>query len=182
MTEVVIGFIGIVLGVAVTELVRRRVRIESYAGPVFEKRLGLYEGLHARLRLCADVANEVLGNLKLSKQQRHEVVSVAVLDVAGYCDEHELYISEELTLHCTSLLMGVEDIPDLPDGPEKTERIEDFHQGLLAAKRMVRKEAGITDLDRLFRSITKPKHSSAIIDYYRALLEERGRKGKWEEP
>lgn len=182
VTEAIIGLVGITLGVALTEFVRRRARIESYAAPVFEKRLALYEGLHARLRQCADVATEVLNSPKLTKGQRHELVSAAVLEMAGYADEHELYISEELTLHCTCLLMGIEDIPDLPEGPEKTERIEQFHADLLAAKRMVRKEAGITDLDGLFRSITKPKHSSAIIEYYRGLLKEKGRKGKWEEP
>lgn len=121
----------------------------------------------------------MFNNLELTKDQRHALVSATVLDIAGFSDEHELYLSEELTVHCTTLLMGVEDIPALPDGPEKTERIQRFRNDLLASKRMVRKEAGITDLDKLLRSTIKPKHSSAAIEYYRELLNEKGSKGKW---
>ena len=39
-----------------------------------------------------------------------------------------------------------------------------------------------TESYRVADVLSKPKHSSAIIEYYRALLEEKGRKGKWEEP
>jgi hypothetical protein len=176
-----IGLLGILFGVAINEFVRRWIRIESYAGPVFEKRLTIYEGLHARIREGSNVAREILENQDLDKTQRHELISVAILDIASYCDENELYINEDLALHCTALFMGVEEIPDLPEGPQREEKIEEHREELLAAMRMIRKEAGIADLDKLFRSITKPKHSSAVIEYYHEVLKQKGKRGKWED-
>ena len=182
MRETFIALLGILFGVVINEFVRRRIRIESYAGPVFEKRLAIYEGLHARVRQGSTVAQEILENKDLDKEQRHELVSVIVLDLAGYCDEHELYINEDLAIHCTTVFMGIEDIAGLPIGRKREKRIEEYREDLLAATRMIRKEAGIADLDKLFRSITKPKHSGAVIDYYHEILKKKGKRGKWEEP
>ena len=58
--------------------------------------------------------------------------------------------------------------------------VKRFNEDLRNAKKMIRKEAGIEDIERLFSSITKPKHSSPIIDYYRKKKKELRIKGKWE--
>jgi hypothetical protein len=100
--------------------------------------------------------------------------------VAGFFDEHELYINEELAVHCVPILMGVEDIYYIDDKDEKEREIKRFRNNLLAAKRMIRKEAGIADLDKLYRSITRPKHSSPFIEYYRKKKKELGIKSKWD--
>lgn len=85
-------------------------RIENYATSVFEKRLDLYEELFRRISQYSEVATEIIENDKLTRDQRHDFVSVALHEVAGFCDEHELYLNEELTLHCCAILVGVEDI------------------------------------------------------------------------
>ncbi len=175
-----IGFLGILLGIVLNEQLRRRNRIENYSTVVFERRLDLYEELHRRVLHYSEVATEVIENDDLTKEQRYGLVSSAILEVAGFCDEHELYINEEIALHCTPILMGVEDIYYIEDEDEKKQGIKDFQNNLLAAKRMIRKETGIADIEKLYRSIIKPKHSSPIIERYRYLMKEQGLKGKWE--
>ena len=180
MEIALIGLLGVLLGIVLNEQLRRRNRIENYSTSVFERRLDLYEELFRRVSQYSEIATEVIENDELTKEQRHELVSAAILEVAGFCDEHELYINEELTVHCVPILMGVEDIYYIEDKNQKEQGIDRFRDNLLAAKRMIRKESGIADLDKLYLSITKPKHSSPIIEYYRKLKKERGTKDKWE--
>lgn len=180
MVIALIGLLGVLLGIILNEQLRRRNRIENYSTVVFERRLDLYEELFRRVQNYSEVATEVIENDDLSKEQRKGLVSAALHEVVGFCDENELYINEELSLHCMTILMGVEDIYYIEDKDEKKLKIKSFQENLLEAKRMIRKETGIADLDKLYRSITKAKHSSPIIEYYHKILKEQGIKGKWE--
>jgi hypothetical protein len=76
--------------------------------------------------------------------------------------------------------MGVEDIHDIDDTDKREEEVTQFRENLRVAKKMIREEAGIADIETLFSKITKPNRSSPIIDYYRQLKKERGARGKFE--
>lgn len=180
METALIGLLGVLIGILLNEMLRRRNRIESYATRVFDKRLEIYEGLYTRVCVSGEIANDVIKNPKYSQKERHEIVSATIHDIAGWCDSHEMYINEELAVHCTPLLMGVEEIYDIEDGNEKKDQIEQFRNNLQNAKKMIRKESGIQDIEKMFSSITKPKHTSPIIDYYRKKRRELGIKGKWD--
>ena len=123
--------------------------------------------------------NAIIENKDIPKEDRHNLVSVSIHHVASFCDEHQLYLNDEITVHCVSLLMGFEDIPEIKDEKQRQESIKQFRNSLIAAKGMIRKEAGVADLDRLFRSIIKPRHSSLIIEYYRKLKKKQGVQGIW---
>ncbi len=181
MTTALIGFVGILLGIVLNEQLRRRNRIENYSTVVFERRLDLYEELFRRVCHYSEVATEVIENDDLTKEQRHGVVSCALHEVAGFCDEHDLYINDEIALHCMCIIVGIEDVYYIEDEDEKKQEIKHFQNNLLAAKRMIRKETGIADLDKLYRSIIKAKHSSPIIERYHKIMKEQGIKGKWEQ-
>ena len=180
METALIGLVGVLLGIVLNEQLRRRNRIENYSTTVFEKRLDLYEELFRKVSHYSEVGTEVIENENLTKEQRHALVSAAIHDVAEFCDEHELYINDELGLHCVIFFTGVEEIQDIEDDGTTKQEIKRFRDNLLLAKKMIRKEAGITDLDKLFRSITKPKYATPIIDYYRKKKKDLGIKGKWE--
>jgi len=182
VSEMLVGLLGIVVGALVSELMRRRVRIETYSSAVFEKRLAIYEELYRRIRHAGEVADELFDNRGHSPQQRHALVSAVVLDIAGYTDEQDMYVNEEVAIHCTSLLMGIERTSSIACDTERKQGQRQFRELLMAAKRMIRKESGVADLDALFRSITKAKHSSPVIDYYHRQMRAMGRKGKWEAP
>lgn len=180
METALIGLLGVLIGIFLNEILRRRNRIENYATRVFDKRLEIYEGLYARVSASGEVAADVIENPKYSPEQRHEIVSAAIHEIAGWCDRHDMYINVELAVHCTPLLMGVEEIHAVIDSDEKKNRIAQFREDLRNAKKMIRKEAGIQDIEKMFSSITKPNHTSPIIDYYREKKRELGAKGKWD--
>lgn len=180
MEAALIGLAGLLLGIVLNEQLRRRNRIENYSTSIFDKRLDLYHQLYNLVGECSPIATEVIENEKLSEEERHDLVSAGVMAIASFCDENELYLNEEIALHAVSLLMGVEDIHGIEDKEEREEEIKRFRENLLLAKKMIRKESGIKDIDNLFSSITKPKHSSAIIEHYRETKKELGIKGKWE--
>lgn len=180
MDTALIGLVGVLLGIIISEMVRRRHRIENYSSAVFEKRLQIQEELFRMVNCCDEVARDLIENDSYSKEERHEIVSSAILPIAKYCDDNELYISEELTVHCISLLMGVEDIFYIKSNKRKKQETDRFRKNFWNAKKMIRKETGIADLDKLFRSITRSKPSSPVIDYMKELRKEKGLKGKWE--
>jgi hypothetical protein len=175
-----IGLAGVLLGVLINEILRRRNRIESYAGRVFDKRLEIYEGLYQRVAGLGSLATDLIENPNYCHEERHQIVSVAVHDVAGWCDDNDMYINEELSVHSVPLLMGIEDVYDMKDEAEKQQVIKQFRENLRAAKKMLRKEAGIEGIEKLFSRITKPRRSSPIIEAYREEKERRGAKGKFD--
>lgn len=180
MTIALIGLVGVLLGILINEMLRRRNRIESYAGRVFDKRLEIYEGLYQRVSACGAVVSDLIENPDYSHSERHEIVSATVLDIAGWCDENDMYINEELTVHCVPLLMGMEDVYDMSDDDSKKKAISHFQENLRIAQKMIRKEAGIEDIEKLFSRITKPRRASPIIEAYREEKQRRGVKGKFE--
>jgi len=36
-----------------------------------------------------------------------------ILDLADFCDTHELYLNEELVLHCIGSFIGAEEVADI---------------------------------------------------------------------
>lgn len=180
METALIGLTGVLLGILLNELLRRRNRIEGFAARVFDKRLEIYEGLYERVCACGEVASDVAENPAYAEEERHALVSVAIHEIASWCDKHDMYINEEITIHCVPLLMGVEEVYGMSDTEAKGERMRQFHKDLLDARRMIRKEAGISDIENVFSGITKAKRSSPIINLYRAKKKERGIRGKWD--
>jgi hypothetical protein len=182
LKEALIGIVGVLLGVGVNEFIRRRARIEQFSVPIFEKRLGLYEELFRRVQKASEVGENIIASSAMNREQRLQLVSEVLHGIAGYCDEHEMYIRDDLAVHCVTVAMGVEDIPDLPDQREKSDAIARFREKVADAKRMIRKETGVSDIDALFQSITKAKHSSPVIEYYREALKANQKVGKLKEP
>jgi hypothetical protein len=180
METALIGLTGVLIGIFINEILRRRNRIESYAGRVFDKRLEIYEGLYQRVASLGRLSTDLIENSTYSPEKRHQIVSVAVHDIAGWCDDNDMYINEELAVHCVPLLMGIEEIYDMKDEAAKQDRITQFRENLRAAKKMLRKESGIEGIEKLFSIITKPQRSSSIIEAYREEKERRGAKGKFD--
>jgi hypothetical protein len=135
ISETLIGLIsGLVSGIVViflNELLRRRNRVENYSTSVFEKRLNLYETLFEYVSNYSQVAEEVIRNDQLTKEQKLELVSEALHTVAGFCDKHQLYLDDELALHCCTVMMGLEDTKNCDD---KEEILKQFHKDLLSTK------------------------------------------------
>src|SRR5208337_3985962 len=115
MWTALIGLFGVLLGMGLNELLRRRNRIETYSSIVFDKRLALYEELMSRLQAAYKVATDVMENEEYSEEQRQELVSAAILDIAAFSDENELYIDSDLAAHCVATFMGAEDIQGIQD-------------------------------------------------------------------
>lgn len=68
MEAAIIGLTGMLLGILLNELLRRRNRIEGYAVRVFDKRLEIYEGLYERVSACSEVAIDVARILNILKK------------------------------------------------------------------------------------------------------------------
>jgi len=86
-----------------------------------------------------------------------------------YGDEHSFYLNDEVMVHCGATFVGVGDVLDMPKGKKREEKTERFQRMIRDAKKMIRSESGMSEIDRAFRSVTKAKHSSPVIDYYRKL-------------
>ena len=178
MEQALIGLLGLIVGVVLNEYFRRRNRIEAYSTKVFERRLEAYEGLIKAIRDAEGEVNEVLDDESLAAEERHKRAFEAGLRVMGYTDEHSFFLNDEITVHCGAAFVDVGDILDMPNGKKRTEEIDSFRTMIGDAKKMIRAESGMSEIDQAFRSVTKAKHSSSVIDYYRKLKVERERTNK----
>lgn len=176
MEQALIGFVGLLMGMLLNEYFRRRNRVEVYSSKVFEKRLEVYEGLMATIRKAEAEINEVLDNESIPPTERHERAFEAGLRVAEYTDQHSLYLNDEIAVHCVAAFVGVGDILDMSKGKECEKHIGSFRGMIGDAKNMIRAESGMSAIDQTFRTVTKAKHSSPIIDYYRRKRREGAKK------
>jgi len=168
------GLIGILIGISLNELLRRKNRIEQYAPAVFERRLKAYEELASLINDGSSVASEIIDDASLTGEQRHAMISAIIMPIAEFADRNKLYIDEELGAHCTALFMGVEDIQDL-DGEKKKEALTYFYQMRVETYRMIREDSGVSELNKLFRTINRPTLSGPIIERIRHLKAEKKR-------
>lgn len=167
----IIAVFGVILGAGLNELLRRNRRIEAYASPVFEKRLQKYEELMALLHDASSVAHDVMQNPEYTPEQRHALISAAILPIAEFTDNNELYIEPDLGAYCTATFMGAEDIQEIQDPHERDKQAQNIRNMYMDAKRMIREDSGISEIEKLFKGMTKPKLSSPIIQRIRYLRE-----------
>lgn len=134
--------------------------------------------MYQRVSACSDIITDVIENPDYSKEQRKDIISTAVLDLAGFGDANDFYLNEHINLHYMTLLMGVEEIHDIKSKKQKKKEIERVWKNLRETKRMIRKESGIEALDKLFRSITMAHHKSPLIEYYQDLKKRQHKRDK----
>jgi len=172
MTQALIGVLGVLVGIFVNELLRRNRRIEDYSAKIFEKRLQVYEELYSKLHECYDASDEALQG-DYTAEERHEIMASRVFPLLEFMDRNSLYLNDEITVHCGGMWMSVDEIPAIKDGEERAAQTKSFLRDFTDAKEMIEEESGLRQINKLFRSISKPKYSSRLIDHYRELQAER---------
>ncbi len=175
MLTALIGLTGLLLGVFLNEYFRRRTRVEIYSKEVFDRRLTIYEALYEKMLAAYSIATDIIEKPDYSKEERHAIWSQVVLDVAKFTDDNNLYLNENLIVHCMMTLIGVEDIYYIKDSKRRKQEIEQFRESCGDAKKMIRKESSLEALDRLFGTISKAKHQSDYIAHYQRLKKEMGK-------
>lgn len=169
MTKALIGLAGILIGVLLNEHFRRSNRIENYSSRIFDKRLEIYEALMRLVDEKSSLVLEVVESENLTKEEAHGICQPAGMDVIEYCDANQLYLNEEIIVHIGATFVGVGDIIDSDDKEYKQTEIQRFRQFVGSAKQMIKADSGIDELNQLFKKITKSKHTSPVIDYFREL-------------
>ncbi len=169
MEKALIALIGVLIGILLTEYFRKKNRIETYSQRIFDKRLEVYEKLMVLVQRASDVATAVIEDTDLSKERRHGLVSMAILDIAKYTDTNILYINKYIGVQATSFMMGVEDIQDIEDGSEKKSEITAFYKDYEITKKIIADESGISEVNKHFKGISKSKPKSPMIDSIKKL-------------
>lgn len=178
MTEALIGLAGVLLGLLISEYFRRRSRIEDYAKDVFAKRLKVYEELHSKMSEARRIAPDIMDSPDFSEEERKRVWSDVVFDIADFNDRNELYINEEIAIHCFLTLIGVEDIFYIEDAKEQENEREKFNRNSARVISLIRDETGLEKIDRHFGTLTKPRRRSEYIKLYREAKRKYGRQGR----
>ena len=172
MTEALIGLAGILIGLLLNEHFRRSNRIEAYSSKVFEKRLEIYEKLIVLVSEKSSLVTNVIKSIGVEEEITEEIANDicfnAGLKVVEFCDSNQLYLNEEITVHLCATFVGTGDIISKEKESKKV-LIQRFNLDIKEAKKMIKVESGLSELDGLFEKITKAKHSSPVIEYFREL-------------
>ncbi len=172
MEEALIGLLGVLVGLLVNEYFRKNNRIENYSSKVFEKRLQIYEELMAIVDKNGILVSSTLENNKLTPKKKHEICFPAGLEALKFIDANQLYLNEEIGIHIGATFVMASDIADLDDDSKIKSSLIEFGHSIGQAKSMIKSESGVEELNNLFKKITKSKHSSPVIDYFRSLKKE----------
>ncbi len=169
MTEALIGLVGLLIGLLINEHFRRINRIEKYSTRVFDRRIEIYEGLLHLVQEKSSFVTKVIESADLTKEETHNLCQSAGLKVMEYCDANQLYLNEEIIVHIGASFISVSDIIDSNNEVYRRSEIQNFNKSIKDAKQMITSEAGLEELNLLFQKITKAKHTSPIIEYFRKL-------------
>lgn len=72
--ESLIGIIGVVVGVLLSELIRRRNRIEAYSINLFERKLPIYEKLSTLIKDASSDVNKILKDEDFNDTKKRIIV------------------------------------------------------------------------------------------------------------
>jgi polyhydroxyalkanoate synthesis regulator phasin len=178
METALIGLLGVLIGLLVNEHFRRRNRIEAYSFHIFDKRMQIYAELYSRVNDCSEIIDDLIENPQYSKEERHDIVSAALHNLAQYGDANSFYLDNQIIVQYMTLMIGVEDIYYIRNMDKKEKEIERVYKHLRDTKNMIKKEAGIEELGNLFKSITRARHKSQVVDAYNELERERRKREK----
>ncbi|HHP0322249.1 hypothetical protein [Acinetobacter baumannii] len=167
MGSALIGLIGVVIGILCNEYFRRENRIEKYSEKIFEKRLQIHESLFEKIKKDYEAINNLINDRELTLEERHNIVSKVILELADFIDVIEFYLDERLVVQVMTLFMGTEEI--LPDSADREEKISTFRKDLKLTKKMIIDESGVTQAVNSFRKVSKSKPTSSIISYFESL-------------
>ncbi|ENW33194.1 hypothetical protein [Acinetobacter baumannii] len=167
MGSALIGLIGVVIGILCNEYFRRENRIEKYSEKIFEKRLQIHESLFEKIKEDYEAINNLINDRELTLEERHNIVSKVILELADFIDVIEFYLDERLVVQVMTLFMGTEEI--LPDSADREEKISTFRKDLKITKKMIIDESGVTQAVNSFRKVSKSKPTSSIISYFESL-------------
>jgi hypothetical protein len=168
-----IGLVGVLIGVLLSQVFHRQNRVETYSHKVFERRLEVYESLMALLQSGYEIANEVMENEELSNEERNAFISEAIMPIASFTDEHGLYIDKYVAAHMTSAFMGAEDVLEEVDKKKREALANAIRLSYKTAKEIVLTESGAEEINKHFRSISRSKPTSPVIERIKE-LEKRG--------
>jgi len=169
----VLGIVGVIAGSLLNEYLRRGRRAEQYSAAIFSKRLEAYETLFRLVQEGSSKVDDAVRNCALSTEERHDLASSAIMPIANHVDRYALYIDEELGPHCVALFMGVEDICDAPES--ERESLRQRHFGALRdTYRMIKEDVGVAQINKLFRSINRPRITSPVIEAIREMRRNQG--------
>lgn len=175
MESVVAAVLGVLLGAGLTEFFRRKSRVETFSQALFDRRLRVYEGLYERLNQAYEVGIELSKQADLSPEERHAIWSDQFLGFANFCDRHGLYLDERVVIHCSTMMIGIDEIAAHVAESERQARREDFSRDYLQAKTMIKEVSGVARIERDYQSITRAVPKSKYIAYFHSLKEQRAR-------
>jgi hypothetical protein len=163
-------------GAFLTEWIRRRNRIENLASVIFEKKVYACEGLYALVKQSREVLSECHKS-KVSGEDVFEIENAIVWSFVEYCEEHELYISENLRIQAMTLFMDCQncmnrDLHEL--GPEM-KSYDDYSSDILNTLNMIRGELGVGRVEKLLQNISGAEYNSAVLSYFCELKDNKER-------
>lgn len=161
LLSALIGFAGVVVGLLLSELLRRQRRIEKFSEVYFSKRIEAYEKMYQDFVALTGVFSdlkEINGSTEIKMKVWHE----QVLDFLAYTDAKALFIDQILTVHLGMTLIGAGGFLE----GEKDKSEDDILRDFKKSKLLIRESLGLRNIEKSFRSTAKPKYSSEYIDYF----------------
>ncbi|WP_432474472.1 hypothetical protein [Amphritea sp. HPY] len=177
METALVGLAGLLIGMLITEHFRKRSRIEQFSGPIFEKRLSIYEKLMEEFILSCGVIDALYEDEEIPLDEKHNLAFDCGLKLIQFTEDNDFYLSEEVTVHIGMLFVNTGDI-FLSENTEESRAsaYERFKSGYGETKRLIKSASGISTIDNLITEITKSKPESDYISYFRKAKKEHERK------
>jgi hypothetical protein len=173
MSEALVGLLGLLAGLLISEYFRRQRRIEEYAREVFQRRIEIYEGLYKKLLIADSVAAELENGDPEEPElaaARHAIINL----VMEYLDRNGLFLDEDLTVHAALTVLNIHEIAEAGSQDKRSDLLREYWERSKELKVLMRRVTGLEKLGKLFQTITKAEIDSEYVDLWRKAKREAG--------
>lgn len=94
----IIGVVGIIIGIIISEFIRRRSKVEKFSETYFAKKVEIYDKLVDDFLELTNLF-EHLTKLDDTLEKKMEIWQLKFLEFLSWIDKKFLYLPEELTVH-----------------------------------------------------------------------------------
>jgi hypothetical protein len=163
-----ISLASIIIGIFINEYFKRKNRESLYSEAIFSKKLEIYESLNEKMHNASELATEITENKELTKEKREQIWDEKAIDILTFMDKNDLYLNEDIAVHCMITLTGLKGIQNLNEEDQK-EQMNRFYEGINTAKNLIREDTGLKRLNDFLNKVNRPSLKSGYIKAYKEI-------------
>jgi hypothetical protein len=160
----IIGLLGVLLGVCISEYLRRQSRVEKLSETFFSKKIDVYENVSDQFQLLTQLFYKISPTEEKGKNLFDEFY-IKTLPFVDYLESKNLFIDENLSVHLILTLIKAGEFLEGINQIDEIDVVNEFKE----SKLLIRKSLGVNQIEKDLLKVSKSTLSSNNIGQFKKI-------------